>query len=65
MFYCDECAKRNDWPAHKFMLRSYGPCEVCDKVAVCNDVPSRALKPMKAPPSSSTTSPSPPWGRRD
>lgn len=43
MFYCDSCAQKNKWPTDFFLPRSRGPCEVCEKVAVCNDVPSERL----------------------
>ena len=38
MFYCDACMRKNEWPAG--FSKSAGPCEVCDKWAVCNDTPS-------------------------
>lgn len=41
MFYCSACAKRNHWP--ETFRKSYGPCELCDVVAVCNDRPSYSL----------------------
>lgn len=41
MFYCTECQVNNDWP--EGWLKSYGPCEICDKPAYCNDVPSKYL----------------------
>ena len=41
MFYCEGCAKKNDWPESIF--KSRGPCEVCGKVCACNDIPSSAL----------------------
>lgn len=41
MFYCDECAKRNDWPMN--MSGSFGRCEMCGKARLCNDVPSSRL----------------------
>lgn len=41
MFYCEKCAKKNEWPETVF--KSYGKCECCDKVAECNDMPSRYL----------------------
>ena len=41
MFYCDECAKKRDWP--KTLFKSKGKCEICDKVRVCNDMPSSKL----------------------
>jgi hypothetical protein len=45
MFYCDRCRKKNDWP--ESMAKSHGPCELCHKVADCNDVPSAALPAPK------------------
>ena len=41
MFYCDNCAKKRSWPAAIF--KSYGRCEVCKDLGVCNDVPSTDL----------------------
>ena len=49
MFYCGTCEKDNEWPDS--FIKSYGKCEMCDNVALCNDVPSRYLpmpKPKKA-----------------
>lgn len=48
MFYCDECAKKNEWPTG--LMQSRGPCEVCEKVRACNDVPSRYLPEPKRKP---------------
>lgn len=48
MFYCQDCAKRNDWPNDEFVPRSRGPCEVCGKTASCYDVPSSCL-PLPPP----------------
>jgi hypothetical protein len=46
MFYCDPCAKVNEWP---FALwnRSFGPCEICGNDSECNDVPSSHLPPAR------------------
>ena len=41
MFFCDRCAKRRDWPTS--FMKSEGPCEVCGKIRICNDIPSRHL----------------------
>lgn len=41
MFYCDDCAKKYGYPPTAF--KSEGPCESCDKVAICNDQPSKRL----------------------
>lgn len=41
MFYCELCRKKNEWP--QGFSGSYGPCEVCHKVATCFDVPSKYL----------------------
>lgn len=46
MFYCDTCAKENDWPTT--MAVSFGKCEVCGAQARCNDRPA-ALLPVKKP----------------
>lgn len=48
MFFCEPCREERSWPDS--MFTSYGRCEICDKVAECNDVPSRYLpvpKPKK------------------
>lgn len=47
MFYCEKCAKKNEWPYEFYMSQSRGPCEMCDKVSVCVDVPSSALPQKK------------------
>ena len=44
MFYCDKCALEKGWP--KSIGKSFGTCEVCDEVSVCNDTPSKLL-PIK------------------
>lgn len=49
MFYCEQCAKKNSWPHEFYMLQSKGPCEVCEKVSACVDVPSYQL-PLKQRP---------------
>jgi len=41
MFYCDECAKEKNYP--ETMGKSVGRCEICGKVALCNDMPSSKL----------------------
>jgi hypothetical protein len=41
MFYCEPCRKKNDWP--ESWSKSQGACEMCNKLARCNDVPSSAL----------------------
>lgn len=41
MFYCAECAKKNNWP--ESFGQSYGSCEVCKKAALCNDVSASDL----------------------
>lgn len=45
MFYCEDCAKKNEWP--QGFGRSRGRCEVCEKPRDCYDVPSYALPPPK------------------
>lgn len=50
MFYCDDCAKKCEWP--ESFGRSTGPCEICGQVRVCNDLPSSQLpdrKPSRLP----------------
>ncbi len=46
MFYCDPCSEKHGWP--KSWHKSKGKCEMCGEVAICNDVPSKALPPSKA-----------------
>ena len=41
MFFCDLCANKNKWPDS--IMKSEGPCEMCGKRALCNDVPSKYL----------------------
>lgn len=45
MFYCQACAKKKSWP--ESLCQSQGPCEVCGKTALCNDVPSKDLPPSE------------------
>lgn len=42
MFYCDKCKEKKGWP--ESWAKSYGKCEICDEVALCNDVPSSHLR---------------------
>lgn len=41
MFYCNPCAKENDWP--ETITCSFGPCEVCGNSSICNEMPSKLL----------------------
>lgn len=41
MFYCEECRKAAEWP--ESIVKSYGPCEICEERSVCHDRPSRSL----------------------
>ena len=45
MFYCNDCAEKYEYPTS--IGKSVGKCEVCDKEAACNDVPSSQLPPPK------------------
>jgi hypothetical protein len=47
MFYCDPCAKKNEWPSGWPRPQSRGPCEMCGRTAVCTDTPSYALPDCK------------------
>jgi hypothetical protein len=47
MFYCDECGERQGWP--EGILKSQGPCELCGKTRVCNNVASKFLYAPKEP----------------
>lgn len=42
MFYCDPCGDDRGWPTDTLM-RSRGRCEMCQRPADCNDVPSSRL----------------------
>ena len=48
MFYCDDCRVKNEWP--EGLVKSMGPCEICGKTRVCNDVASRLLPLPKQEP---------------
>jgi len=41
MFYCDDCRIKRNYPERLF--QSYGRCEICKKVALCNEVKSENL----------------------
>lgn len=45
MFYCDDCAKKNNYP--KSWSKSMGACELCGTHAICNDVSCKQLKDME------------------
>lgn len=36
MFYCNECRDKMKWP--ESFSQSKGPCEMCGKISICNDV---------------------------
>jgi len=39
MLYCDKCAEKNKYPIWvDEEMKSYGPCEICNKTAPCNDI---------------------------
>ena len=42
MFYCDSCGTKKGWPTDA-LFKSMGPCEICGKISVCNDVSSGDL----------------------
>jgi hypothetical protein len=42
MFYCEECRKSTGWP-ERLLHRSWGACEICGRVGICNDVPTSNL----------------------
>lgn len=48
MFYCTPCAKPRGWP--ETVSKSSGKCEICNKVAICNDLPSKLLPMPKLGP---------------
>ena len=41
MFYCHECATKYQWP--ETLASSYGKCEMCGQIDICNDTPSSQL----------------------
>ncbi|MFW5962149.1 MAG: hypothetical protein ACOCQR_00860 [bacterium] len=41
MFYCDDCKKENNFL--EGIIKSYGECEICGKIAVCSDAPTSYL----------------------
>lgn len=45
MFICNECLENNyQEPVILFLLpQSKGPCECCDLISVCYDIPSSQL----------------------
>lgn len=46
MFYCEPCRVKRSWP--ESIGKSYGKCEVCDNVRICNDRASSTL-PLSEP----------------
>lgn len=45
MFYCDDCAKKKNFPIYaEEDIKSIGPCEICDKVRPCNDFKHNELE---------------------
>lgn len=46
MFYCEECQKITLWP--KSLSRSLGPCEMCDKQALCYETQTMQLPVIDA-----------------
>lgn len=49
MFFCETCRVARNLP-RSFLSTSYGKCEVCDRVGLCNDVPSKHLPMPSATP---------------
>ena len=45
MFYCSKCAKENGYPIT--ISKSYGACELCEKIGPCNDMPCKDLPGRK------------------
>jgi len=44
MFYCDSCAKKENYPiSANNLLRSSGKCELCNKPSECNDMSGKLL----------------------
>jgi hypothetical protein len=46
MFYCDDCAKENEYPTS--IGKSMGKCEICGKYKVCNNIPIFLLPKPKS-----------------
>jgi hypothetical protein len=45
MFYCDKCAMNEKYPIlADERYKSFGPCEICEKTAPCNDFKGDILK---------------------
>jgi len=47
MFFCNECAYKNEW--QRGFIKSYGKCEVCGESKSCSDVPSKYLSAVNEP----------------
>lgn len=45
MFYCDDCARKAEWPYS--IVKSKGPCEICEENVLCNDYPSKYIPKAK------------------
>jgi len=48
MFICDDCLKKN-YENETALSISYGNCEICKRIIVCNDIPSKYLKLKNKP----------------
>lgn len=48
MFYCEECREKNKYP-ETILFKSYGPCDICGKKDLCNNVASKNLPLPKKP----------------
>jgi len=46
MFYCNECAKKKNWPVT--MFKSAGTCEICGDTKECSEMPSSKLPRPRA-----------------
>lgn len=47
MYYCDDCGREKGWPTDA-LLRSRGPCGICGKRAVCNNIATKDLPEERA-----------------
>lgn len=55
MFYCESCRLKREWP--KSSARWQSVCETCGHYSNnCNDIPSRALTPVKDSPDAAVES---------
>ena len=54
MFYCNPCARERGYPTDT-LSQSVGPCELCGRHGVMNDVQSKFLPAPEQPPTVTLT----------